>query len=118
MSWSKHGIALSVYPNARGFAYVAFEGALSPVDWNVSDVRGKEKNRECLSRIAKLFGKYDPYAVVLPDVSQPEANRADRIRRLNEAIVALADTQSIPVFPYAAASVRACFRYANIRNKY
>jgi Holliday junction resolvasome RuvABC endonuclease subunit len=114
----KHGVVLAIYSNARGFGYVLLESPLSLVDWGVADIRSKEKNRECLRRIAKLFGQYDPCAVVLPDVLSPGAKRAGRVRQLNEAIVVLADTQAIPVFAYAKASVRECFSIGDVRNKY
>jgi len=41
----RYALVLSIYPNTRGFAFVLFEGPLSPFDWGVKEVRGRGKHR-------------------------------------------------------------------------
>ncbi len=105
----KHGLVLSIYPNTLGFAFALFEGFASAVDWGVVEVRGKLKNRQCLRRISALFGQYEPNALVLQDTSENGTYRARRIRSLNEAIGALAETQGIPTFTYSRERTRQVF---------
>jgi Holliday junction resolvasome RuvABC endonuclease subunit len=104
----RYNLVLAIYPNSRGFAFVLFEGSLAPVDWGLIDVRGRDKNKRCLRRISQLFGRYTPDALVLQDMSTG-AHRAARIRDLNEATVALAETQGIPVLSYSREQVRQTF---------
>jgi hypothetical protein len=105
----RYNLVLAVYPNARGFAFALFEAPLAPVDWGVVEVRGENKNRECIQRISSMFGEYQPEALVLQDMSGREARRARRIRDLNEAIATLAETQGISIFAYSRAQVLKCF---------
>jgi hypothetical protein len=83
----------------------------------VIDIRGKRKNRQCLRRIAVMFGRYEPDALVLQDMSEQPTGRARRIRDLNEAIEVLAGTQSIPVFAYSRAQVRQRFEHKRFASK-
>jgi Holliday junction resolvasome RuvABC endonuclease subunit len=110
-------LVLGIYPNSRGFAFALFEGQLAPVDWGVIEIRGKRKNRQCLQRIAVMFGRYQPDALVLQDMSEQPSGRARRIRHLNEAIEVLAGTQGIPVFAYSRAQVRQRFEHENFASK-
>ena len=107
----KYNLVLAIYPNARGFAYVLFEGPLAPVDWAVVEVRGKLKNRQCIRRISQLFGTFTPDAVVLQDMGEAPFHRATRIRDLNGSIALLAETQSIPMFAYSRTQVRQRFAH-------
>jgi hypothetical protein len=113
----RHSSIMSIYPNSRGFAFVLFEGALAPLDWGLVEVRGADKNRECLRRIGVLMGRYEPAAVILQKTDVDRAYRAQRIRSLNEAIAALAETQGISVFTYSRARVRDCFAYLGVPTK-
>lgn len=113
----RHNLVLGIYPNTRGFAFAVFEGSLAPVDWGVIEIRGKNKNKQCLQRIAVMFGRYEPDALVLQDMSERGTRRARRIRNLNEAIEVLAGTQNIRVFAYSRARVRQCFESHGLTSK-
>jgi Holliday junction resolvasome RuvABC endonuclease subunit len=109
---------MAIYPNTRGFAFVLFEGPLSPVDWQAVEIkRGRDKNRQCLEAISRLFGRYQPDVLVLQHTGEGGTRRALRIRDLNEAIEVLAETQGIPVAKYSRAQVRACFAETGIVTK-
>ena len=57
---------VGLYPNARGFAYVIFEGPLSPVDWGISEILHREgRLKTCMKRLAALFDRYCPDVLVL-----------------------------------------------------
>jgi len=117
MKRQRYNLVMSIYPNTRGFAFVLFEGPLSPVDWQVVEVRGRNKNRRCLQAIARLFGRYEPDVLVLQDTGESGTRRARRIRDLNEGIEVLAETQSIPIFRYSRDEVRECFAGAGAITK-
>lgn len=67
MSLSRSKLIMAVYPNARGFAYVVFDGPLSPVDWGISDLRGAEKKEACVRRVDKLLKVLSPDVLALRD---------------------------------------------------
>jgi hypothetical protein len=114
----RYNLVLAIYPHTHGFAFVLFEGPLAPVDWATVEVRGDDKNRQCLRRISQLFGKYAPDALVLQNMSEGSVRRAARIRDLNEATVLLAETQSIPVFAFSRMQVRQGFGHLGVVTKY
>jgi hypothetical protein len=92
---------LAVYINARGFAFVAFEGSLSPYDWGVKEIRGPHKNARCLARFDRLLDLYEPAALVLQDTSPNGTPRVGRIRALNSAMGEHAEERGIPLHAYS-----------------
>ena len=105
----RYNLVLAVYPSARGFAFVVFEGPLSPVDWSVREIRGRHKNQKCLIGIAALFVRFQPEALVLQDMSAAGTRRACRLRELNATIAELAGERGVPVFTYSRAQVQEAF---------
>jgi Holliday junction resolvasome RuvABC endonuclease subunit len=108
-SRKRYNMVLTIYPNTRGFAFVAFEGPLSPVDWSVKEARGRQKNSRCLLGVAALLDQYRPDVLVLQDMSSSGTRRALRLRELNASIEELAGDQGIPVYAYSRAQVRQAF---------
>lgn len=106
---SRYSLVLSVYPNARGFAFVVFEGQLSPVDWGVKEVRGRQRHARCLLSITALIERYRPAAIILQDMSKTGTRRARRLRDLNDGIENMAEDYAIPIFRYSRARVREAF---------
>ena len=41
MKIRRGALVMGLFPNARGFAFVVFEGPLSPVDWGISEMQRK-----------------------------------------------------------------------------
>ena len=72
----QHGLTLSVYLNTRGFAFVVFEGHVSPLDWGIREVRGPRKRKGCLTRITKVVDRYRPDVLVIQDTSEHGTKRA------------------------------------------
>lgn len=98
MNRRRYDLVMAIYPNTRGFAFVLFEGSLSPVDWQVVEVRGRNKNKKCLEAIARRLAQFTPDALVLEDISRTGTRRARRIRELNEMTLELAWEAGIPAF--------------------
>src|SRR3981081_1306019 len=105
MSLKRYALVLAIYPTNRGFAFVLFEGALSPIDWGIARRDGHEKNSRCLTLIAALFLRYEPDVLVLQDTSLAGTQRSPRIIDLNIAISELAEEPGMPVHAYSRARV-------------
>jgi hypothetical protein len=101
----RYDLVLAIHLQSRGFAFVLFEGWLAPVDWGVQDTRGKDKNTQCLTRIASLLALHTPDVLVLQDMSERGTLRAARIQELNRRIAELADQRGILVRMYSRAQV-------------
>ena len=102
-------LVLSIYATPRGFAFVLFESPLSPVDWGVKVIPGRNKNARCIKEIAKLIDRYQPDAVVIEDCGVVGSRRSSRIRRLYRAIEAWASNQMIRTFRFSRNLVRETF---------
>ncbi|MGY3388327.1 Holliday junction resolvasome RuvABC endonuclease subunit [Bradyrhizobium sp. USDA 3311] len=113
----RYALVLSVYLNTRGFAFILFEGHLSPFDWGIRETRGPQKSRVCLIRIKTVFDRYAPDALVIQDTSEQGTQRARRIRNLNALIVKLANDRGTRVFAYSRDQVRRAFEGYGCPNK-
>jgi hypothetical protein len=113
----RYELVLSVYPNTRGFAFVLFEGPLSPFDWGVKEMRGRGKHSRCLAKIIAILDRYQPEIMVLQDTSSNGTRRARGVTNLNAAISELADDRGILVYPYSREDVRGAFGYLGAVNK-
>ena len=113
----KYALTMSLYTNSRGFAFVLFEGTLSPYDWRVLEVRGPKKDEQCLNKIIAILDRAEPDVLVLQDTSPGGTPRASRLVALNDAVEAAAHQKSIPVFKYSRAEVYSCFASAGFVNK-
>jgi len=115
---NRHALVLGIYPNARGFAFVLFEGSLSPCDWSVFRPHQRQHlNKYCLQRFEKLLNRYQPDAVVLQDMSSDGTLRVRRIRRLNETMASQAETRGAHVTLYSREQVRAGFATEGLATK-
>ena len=114
----RYELVLAIYPNKSGFAFVLFEGSLSPVDWGVTAVRGRDRNDRCLQIIANMFARHEPDVLVLQDTSSTGTRRSRRVTNLNAAIFKLAELNHIPVRTYSRALVRLAFSYLGSASKH
>ena len=117
MNVSRHKLVMGVIPNSRGLAYTLFEDPLAPVDWGVAELRGKNRNRRCVGRVAHLLSRYQPDILVLQDMSVDGAHRVRRICRLNRAVALLAETHDVSVVAYSREQIRACFAVEGVATK-
>jgi len=101
----RHDLVFAIYPQSRGFAFVLFEGWLTPVDWGVYEARGADKNSRCLRRLDSLLAMHTPDVLVLQDMSERGTRRARRIRELNSHAAELAEQRGMHVSTYSRAEV-------------
>src|SRR5262249_23736740 len=112
MTWPRrYNLVTAIYLNARGCAFVVFEGPLAPLDWSIVEVRGEEKRDRIVVRISSLLTRYRPEVVVLQDMSQTGTQRPHRIQRLNDAIAELARAYTLTVAVFSREEVRRQFAY-------
>jgi hypothetical protein len=102
-------LVLAIHLQTRGFAYCLFERWTTPVDWAVHDVRGSDKNELCRKRVESVLRLHTPDVVLLQAMSGKDSNRALRIKRLNKALTALAERQSLTVRTYSRTAIREAF---------
>jgi hypothetical protein len=116
MKRRRYDLVLAFYPHARGFAYVVFEGPLSPVDWGMSDLPVKEKAQRCLKRLAMLLDRYKPDVLLMREVSQGPTMK--RLAHLLRAIEELAEGQGIVTAAISRAEIREAFAYLGSPTRY
>lgn len=114
----RHALALSIYVNTRGFAFVVFEGHLSPFDWGIREIRGPRKRKGCLTSITQIVDRYAPDVLVIQDTSEHGTKRARWITALNTSIAVLAKDRDIPAFAYSRDQVRDAFERNACPNKH
>ena len=100
---------LALSPSPRGFAFVLFEGPITPFDWGIKDLRGKDKNERTLAAINKLIREYHPSAIIVEATDAKESRRGPRIRKLVPKIEAFTKAEALPVFRYSRRQVREVF---------
>jgi hypothetical protein len=96
-------LVLAVYPNARGFAFVLFEGPDALVDWGMSDIPAKGKREGCLRRVRLLLEKYQPDLLILREKGH------SRHAALFSQILQLATNKGIPALASSRQQVRQAF---------
>ena len=102
-------LVFAVFPSAKGFGYVVFEGPKSLVDWGVKGVHSTQKNSESLKRIRELLTFYRPDVLVLEDHQGQGSRRSKRIQKLIDAMTALAAKEGVATASFSRAEMRACF---------
>ena len=102
-------LVLAFYPMTRGFAYVLFEGPLSPYDWGVKEVRGKNKNGRIIKSLQSIIERCLPKLLVLEDWTDDSCHRAPRIKQLYEEIEKLAEQHALPIARYSTLEIKHAF---------
>jgi hypothetical protein len=106
---------MSLYTNSRGFAFVLFEGTLSPYDWGTFDFRGLRKDRLVADKVTRLLHQYMPDVLVTQDTEG--TLRANRLVLLNRKLGTLAQELGIPVFTYSRNEIYREFKSMGFTNK-
>lgn len=102
-------LTLGIYPTARGFGWIVFEGPFAPFDWAVVGVKA-DKNSACLRAIESLIERFHPETLVLEAFERRSSARANRITRLCRAITCLAEDRGVSVAVYRRSDITDCFR--------
>jgi hypothetical protein len=103
MNVERPELVLAVYPNARGLAFVLFEGPNALVDWGISELRRGERHDRCIRFVEVLLEKRRPDILVLRDM--PGGPNAEFDRRF----VDLAKRNKIPAVRISRRAVRLAF---------
>ncbi len=103
MNVERPGLVLAIYPNARGFAFVLFEGLDALIDWGISELRRDKRHERCFNLVERLLQKHRLDVLVLRDM--PDGRNAALARQL----VGLAKREGIPAVPISRAEVRHAF---------
>jgi hypothetical protein len=82
MNFERSELVLAVYPNARGVAFVLFEGPRSLVDWGIKELKRSERHERCFRFVEVLLEKYRPDLLVLRDM--PSGRNASLARQFIE----------------------------------
>lgn len=101
-------MVLAFYPNARGFAYVLFEGPQSLVDWGISDVPSRRKRRASLEKLSVLLEQYRPDIVVLREVATPYRREGIEVY---QSMKRLCKDARVPAAGLSRLQIRAAFAY-------
>jgi hypothetical protein len=93
------GLVLAIHLNSRGFGWVLFENAHTPVAWSLTRA-GASGDARLLSRFARVLDRYEPRVVVLEAFDEVATRRAGRIQRLYRAMLAETRKRGIetPIF--------------------
>jgi hypothetical protein len=112
----KHGLVLAIHPTSRGFGWVLFENALTPVDWGLATVKVKRSAR-CLARFKRLLDRYEPKVVVFETFDEHPARRVSRIQELCRRMIALAGERGLYTPIYSRETVRETFERSGARTR-
>lgn len=110
-------LVLAIATTMHGFAFVLFEGPLTPFDWGVVRVRKSNKNAVILARVKRLIERYHPECMVLEDLTPRMARHSSRIRAFSLRLEHLAATDAMDIYRYDRASIRRCFAPIGARTK-
>jgi len=113
----RYDFVMAVFPNARGIAYVVFEGPQSPVDWGMSDPRGDTRKDTAVRYVAALLDRYAPEVLVLRDRADVQAGRG-RLYKLLEALEELAETKGVPHVQFSRQQLRQSFEFLGSPTRY
>lgn len=115
MNYKRYDLVMAIFPNARGFAYAAFEGPLSPLDWGVSDVYGKEKATKALRLIRRIISALSPDVLIVRDPGEMENKANRRLLSFIREIGDLAAERNIPIVGISRERVRHTFSFLGER---
>lgn len=107
---------LALYPNARGMAWIAFEGPATPYDWGFT-LPKRDKSRRCLAALDRLMRRLDPETLILEDWRRPGTTPSARIGNLHKALVAFAAGRGLAVVVYTRGDLQACFAQVGARTR-
>lgn len=115
---SSRELALVVQPCSRGFAFILFEGPLSPAVWNIKEIRGPKKLSLIYKHVADLMERYHPDLLIIEDVSHTKTKQMSSRRRLMRMLTAYAQARSIDTYAYTRKDIRNRFAYLGALTRY
>lgn len=77
---------LSIYPVARGFAFVLFDSPKKVMDWGRREIGKDVTGAKTVESIKELLFRDRPDVVVIDDVDERRSSRALRLRRIYKTL--------------------------------
>jgi hypothetical protein len=111
-------LVLSIYPFSRGFGFVLFEGAESPFDWGVREIKEKNRNVRSVDAIKELIDRYRPEILLIEDVEDSTCRRSPRIKKLYQMLSHLAAAEYVDLCKVREITVRKYFLSVGAVTKY
>jgi Holliday junction resolvasome RuvABC endonuclease subunit len=111
-------LVLAIHPFARGFAFALMETPLSPVDWGIKEIRGKQWNAHGFAAIQQLIRRSRPDVLVFKDYADAAVRRSKRVQRLRRSITGYAIAECLDIRRYTRAEIRACFEGVGASSRY
>ena len=108
---------LAIDPTVRGYAYAVLEGPNTLIEWGVTQVAPKEKNRRCVKSIEEKIIRYEPEVVVLEDCAGAGSRRSSRVRNLIESLDLLAAKRRIARRRFSRGRIRTAFQFVGRPSK-
>jgi hypothetical protein len=108
---------LAIDPTYRGYAFAVLEGPHALIEWGVSRVAPKEKNKRCVQSIEEKILRYEPEVVVLEDYGKTGSRRSSRVRTLIEELDLLAAKRRIAHRRFSRNRIRTIFQFVGKPNK-
>lgn len=99
---------LAIDPMRRGFGYVVFEGLALLVDWGTRLAR-TDKHVRSLEHLDELIDTYAPDVLVVEDCTARGSRRCERVQKLLDEMVELAESKHIEVRRIGPREVEATF---------
>ena len=93
------GVVVAVHPTTKGFGWVVFENADTPVDWGIASAK-PGRDARLIKRCDRLLKKYEPIAIVLETSESGSTGRADRVRKLCREFAEKAGTRGVVFVEY------------------
>lgn len=115
---SDQDVIVAIYPYALGVAYTVFAGPLSPIDWGMPHVRGKERNARVVAIVRRVAERHHPRVIVLEEYRGNLAKRRQRMTRLNRMLCNYAAAEGIEIWTFARCDVNAAFGILGARTRY
>lgn len=112
----KQGLVLAIHPTSRGFGWVLFENALTPVDWGLATVKTKRSAR-CIARFEQILDRYAPKVAVFEEFDEHPARRAKRIQGLCRRMIVLANERGLYTPIYSRETIRETFERSGARTR-
>ena len=118
MNRRRYDFVMAVFPNARGIAYVVFEGPQSPVDWGMSDPRGDTRKDKAVRYVATLLDRYMPRVLITQGSCRHPGGARAPIQASSKHWKSLQRTKGVPNVQFSSQQLRQSFGFLGSPTRY
>lgn len=113
----KQKIVYAIYPNANGFGYVYMNGPRQLLDYGVVRIN-PICNFRILNKIKDSMNYFQPIVIILLNPEAKSSRTGNRIRRLINKIMALAQSHNLQVAQISRDQIRDVFENFGVSTKF